>query len=104
MSFKFGDILINGWASEDNPSRYGIFVKKVSKGYELTDGKGKFWVTSKDNHKLSVIGNSLNITLGDEREMLLKLAKEQVLQSARKYDFSNKTNDQLIISLALDKN
>jgi hypothetical protein len=55
--FKFGDVIINGYASQCNPIRKGIFVKKVSKGYELTDGKGKFWVIAKDNDKLTKIGN-----------------------------------------------
>ena len=59
MSFKFGDILENGWASEDNPTRFGIFVRKVSKGYELTDGKGKFWIQGKSDHKLKVLGSVL---------------------------------------------
>lgn len=57
MNFKFGDIIENGWASEDNPIRVGIFVKKVSKGFECTNGKGKFWVVAKDNQRLKVLGN-----------------------------------------------
>lgn len=59
IRLKFGDIIENGWASEDNPARIGIFVKKVSKGYECTNGKGKFWVVSKDNARITILGNAL---------------------------------------------
>ena len=43
MKFKFGDIIINTYASDRNPLKEGIFVKEKSKTCELTDGKGKFW-------------------------------------------------------------
>lgn len=47
----FGDVVVNGWASEDNPTRTGYFVRsftrtgKMNPGltWEVTDGKGKFW-------------------------------------------------------------
>lgn len=50
-SFKFGDPVINIYASEINPQRNSFFVKKViRKGVmnrgtwaECTDKKGKFW-------------------------------------------------------------
>ena len=48
---KFGDIVINHWASENNPIREVFVVGKkhrsgrVNPGpyLEVTDGKGKFW-------------------------------------------------------------
>lgn len=48
---KFGDIIENGWASERNPHRKGIFIRKkrysgrVNPGlhWVLTDGKGDLW-------------------------------------------------------------
>lgn len=51
MRPAFGDIVENGWASEDNPTRTGFFVRefrrtgKLNPGltWEITDGKGKFW-------------------------------------------------------------
>lgn len=60
MTPKFGDMVENGWASENNPRRVGIFVrKKVSQNmpcWELTDGKGDFWLTFSDkNAKLKII-------------------------------------------------
>lgn len=68
MGFKFGDIVENGWASEDNPTRKGVVVKRgVTKGrlnpgpfVQLTDMKGEFWEcgAGKD-HKLSVVGSVL---------------------------------------------
>lgn len=50
-SAAFGDVVENGWASEDNPTRRGLFVRSFTrKGrmnpgltWEITDGKGKFW-------------------------------------------------------------
>lgn len=51
MVFKFGDIIGNGWASPQNPTRVGVFVRSgqntglVNRGnwIELTDAKGRFW-------------------------------------------------------------
>ena len=60
--FKFGDIISNGWASDDNPTKTGFFVRTVrSRGklnpgihVELTDGKGKMWQTPwRHGHKLT---------------------------------------------------
>lgn len=59
MGYKFGDIILNEYASVDNPLRKGIFVKETTKGIELTDGKGNFWITSKGNDKLIKIKNKL---------------------------------------------
>lgn len=52
---KFGDRITNPYASDDNPRKTGFFVReyrqkgKLNPGwfYEITDGKGKFWSTSK---------------------------------------------------------
>jgi uncharacterized Ntn-hydrolase superfamily protein len=57
---KFGDIVVNGWASENNPQRSGIVVRNKGKSIEFTDGKGCFWqiVNDKDS-KFQVIGNVL---------------------------------------------
>ena len=51
LSPSFGDVVENGWASEDNPTRRGFFVRafkvagRMDPGltWEITDGKGKFW-------------------------------------------------------------
>jgi len=48
---RFGDLVENGWASEENPTRRGFFVRegkrtgRMNAGtyWEITDGKGKFW-------------------------------------------------------------
>ena len=55
---KFGDPVENGWASEDNPTRRGFFVREIRNGarktWEITDGKGKFWRCPLDpDHKLT---------------------------------------------------
>lgn len=60
MSMKFGDIVVNGWASENNPHRIGIFVRNKGKTIQLTDGKGHFWETYNDKEsKLIVMGSML---------------------------------------------
>lgn len=62
-NFKFGDLIENHYASEDNPRRIGIFVKKDSNGhFEITDGKGKFWTSAYDNDKLVKIGSVIHDT------------------------------------------
>ena len=49
---KFGDRVENLWASDGNPHRTGIFVKKIivqgKPAWEITDGKGEFWKTFAD--------------------------------------------------------
>lgn len=54
---KFLDIVINGYASQKNPLRTGIFVRRSGRFYEFTDGRRKFWKTSAANDKLSIVGN-----------------------------------------------
>ncbi len=57
---KFGATVTNHFASEDNPTRVGIFVRsgrrngRMNPGvwWELTDGRGKFWQVSPDAHHL----------------------------------------------------
>lgn len=58
---KFGDIIKNGYVSEDNPRRIGIFVKDRIFDMELTDGKGKFWtlVSNDPENRYEVIGTVL---------------------------------------------
>jgi len=60
----FGDLIENGWASEDSPRRRGYFVKEgVRRGrmnagpfFLLTDGRGKFWeVSAGANSRLQVV-------------------------------------------------
>lgn len=43
-TLKFGDVIENGYASEDNPRRVSIVVKKA-RGHSIncTDGNGDFW-------------------------------------------------------------
>jgi hypothetical protein len=48
---KFGQTVINHWASDSNPRRVGMFVRqgawigRMNRGtyWELTDGRGDFW-------------------------------------------------------------
>lgn len=57
MTFKFGELVRNVYASERNPTRDGFFVRefvrrgRLNPGHicEVTNGKGKFWLTRKEN-------------------------------------------------------
>jgi hypothetical protein len=61
-SFKFGDIVVNHFASKDNPHRQGVFIRyrrnNRSKTAELTNMKGEFWYCPYDiDSKLQVTGS-----------------------------------------------
>lgn len=58
---KFGDFIENGWASHENPRRFGTFVRagrrtgRLNPGpyWELTDRNGAFWeVSASEDSKL----------------------------------------------------
>lgn len=48
---EFGDLLMNPWAGERNPTRTGVFVSEYRRSgrfnpghfYKMTDKSGKFW-------------------------------------------------------------
>lgn len=42
-TLKFGDVIENGYASEDNPRRTAIVVKARGHSINCTDGNGDFW-------------------------------------------------------------
>lgn len=63
MKPRFGDIIENGWASADNPTRVGYFVREgrrtgrmnAGRYFEVTDGAGKFWeLPLGRDHKITV--------------------------------------------------
>lgn len=55
---RFGDIVVNHWASEQNPHRVGIFVKIERYSLLVTDMKGAFWYPAFDHRaKIEIIGN-----------------------------------------------
>lgn len=63
---KFLDLVENHWASEENPHRIGIFIRKGNRTGRLnpgqflafTDGKGGFWeIGNRKGHKMVIIGN-----------------------------------------------
>jgi hypothetical protein len=63
----FLDLVENGWASDTNPTRVGIFIRRLKRtgrlnpGWTLvlTDGEGKFWEVSARSERLRVVGNLL---------------------------------------------
>lgn len=63
--FKFGDIIENGWAGENNPTKIGIFIRHKKRTIEMTNGKGKFWEVYHDsdnkNKKIGTIFKNLDL-------------------------------------------
>jgi len=60
-SLKFGDIVKNEWASEDNPQRIGILVRSSGRMISCTDGKGHFWEFNNDKHSRLIKIGSLDM-------------------------------------------
>lgn len=62
---EFGDIVENGWASEENPTRKGYFVRSFKRigrmnpglTWEVTDRAGRFWEVQP-----RIIGDRLTVT------------------------------------------
>lgn len=60
---KFGDILENSWASENNPHRVGVYIKtnnhtgrcNPGKHFYLTDMNGSFWELKHDKESKTKI-------------------------------------------------
>lgn len=60
-TLKFGDIIENGWASSDNPKRFGIVVNPRSHSIMCTDGNKNFWdLIFNPETCIKVHGNVLN--------------------------------------------
>lgn len=70
---KFGDIIENGWAAENNPNKFGIVVKARGHSINCTDGKGRFWDLVFDKEtKIKIHSNCLN----DNYEKIKKARNE----------------------------
>lgn len=72
MDIRYGDLIENGWASRDNPKRFGYFSETVTRGgkvnrgtyMRLTDKKGKFWeCPRKDPRFLSKVTNHGQVSI-----------------------------------------
>jgi hypothetical protein len=69
--YKFGDIVINHWASNDNPHKRGVVVRTIRRDGRLNRGKwiqctnmeGAFW-ESMPGEKLEVVGSVLKPSEG----------------------------------------
>jgi hypothetical protein len=56
----FGDQVVNNSASECNPTKHGLFVRRVTRSgvmnpgewWELTNGEGSFWRTQADAYEV----------------------------------------------------
>ena len=62
---RFGDIIVNHWASDRNPQRIGIFVKFKDRSLLVTDMNGNFWEPIFDREaKIEIIGSAINSNAG----------------------------------------
>ncbi len=60
-TLRFGDIIENGHASEDNPRRIAIVVKPRKHSINCTDGKDDYWdLVFTMLSRIKVLGNALN--------------------------------------------
>lgn len=60
-TLKFGDIIENGLASEDNPRRIAIVVKPRKHSINCTNGKDDYWdLVFTMLSRIKVHGNTLN--------------------------------------------
>lgn len=60
-TLKFGDIIENGHASEDNPRRIAIVVKPRKHSINCTDGKDDYWdLVFTMLSRIKILGNALN--------------------------------------------
>jgi len=76
LKAKFGDLVENGWASEENPTRVGYFVREFTPPrrqmnpgltWEITDGNGKFWeLKPTGDHQITVTPASPFVRATDE--------------------------------------
>lgn len=71
MRLKFGDIIENGHASENNPRRFGIVVKPRAYSIQLTDTVDFWDLVFDSNSKIKIHGNVLN----DNYENIIKSLK-----------------------------
>jgi len=92
QSFKFGDILENGWAGNANPSKRCIFIRLGYRRGRLNPGKyaivcdmkGKQWEQGFDgDHKLVKIGSILRDDIGTIFEDRDSQAKESTSGAAQ---------------------
>lgn len=59
-TLKFGDIIENGHASEDNPRRISIVVKARKHSINCTDGNDYWDLVFTMLSRIKVLGNALN--------------------------------------------
>lgn len=78
MKLSFGDVLINHWASDDNPNKVSVFVKRKKKTICVTNMKGKFWEQYSDSLDEGMIEKVGNIVSNDVKPLkdYLKLSSK----------------------------
>lgn len=77
MTFKFGDVLENGWTSKNNPYSKCIFLRKTSKTIHIMSFDGKLGEFYNDNkHRLVKVGSIINDSEMERFKKEMKLKKK----------------------------
>ena len=78
MKYKFGDLVINGWASHSNPHKIGIVIKQRKSMITFTDGRGDFWTHAIDKvePRLKKVGH-LEINIDDIKSYLNAMSEDK---------------------------
>lgn len=82
MTFKFGDVLANGWTSPDNPYHKCIFLRKTKMFIHVRHFDGKLGEFYNDNkHKLTKVGSIINDhEMNQHKEETRRLKREWKLR------------------------
>jgi len=60
MTFKFGDVLANGYQGEDNPYHKSIFLRKTKRHIHVREFDGRLSEFDSNDHKLIKIDSIIN--------------------------------------------
>lgn len=97
---RFGDIVENAWASIDNPTRVGLFVREIRRTgrlnrgrfFEVTDGHGRFWQVMADrDHRTTVRPRDIKLTMEEYSQHLAHIvmaleALERLIDKADRFE------------------
>lgn len=102
-SLKFGDIIENGYAAADNPTRIGVFIRvktvprgqiNAGKAIECRSDNGAFWTTDFGNDRLRKIGS----ILADRAAQAERMARmEEAVETAYGILWRDLSNSSMVI-------
>jgi len=82
---KFGDLIENGWASDNNPQKISVYIKtnyhkgRINHGkyFNLTDMKGDFWELPNDKESRSkIVGNIIDKKIEENKKEVIEIARD----------------------------